>query len=274
MKTSTDYNIAQGLSILLVGDPKSGKTCVAAAFPAPYFLDVDGNLDSAIRILAGKQFWYDQPVKESKEEWDVWPKAIECLKAAVAHPDIKTIIVDSFSLLTSFTRAALLHNLQRINAVDRNGKPLDNLRINDYLTLLDWFRKFVFGLRQCGKYIIFTSHQQVSKDELTGANHYALAVPGQSKDSFGGCFSDVWATTSTPLQGGKTKYEIRTRPTGFHVALGTSIRSLPPAIDITDKTPDQIWSILAPQLSAVQVLKPTAPTLGTSVVPSTKPTST
>lgn len=254
MNDSSSYKVGQNLSILLVGDPKTGKTCVSASFPDPYWLDVDKNLDSAIRVMGGKRFWYDQPTVGVPEH-EVWPNALKMLTAAASHPEIKTIIVDSFSQLTGYARAAMLHNLVKIGAVDSKGKPLDNLRLNDYLTLLDWFRRFVFALRASGKTVIVTSHQQVSKDELTGANHYSLAIPGQSKDSFGGWFTDVLACTATAAAGGKTKYELRTRPTGFHVALGTSIRSLPPTLDFTDKTPEQIWAVLGPQLSVTPVTK-------------------
>ncbi len=254
MKDSSTYAIATNLAICLVGDPKTGKTCVAASFPAPYFLDIDCNLDSAVRVLEGKKFWFDQPTKDVPED-QVWTKSLEYLKAAIANPEIKTIVVDSFSHLTGFARAALLSQLKRIGAVDSKGKPLDNIRLNDYLTLLDWFRQFVFALRSSNKYIIVTSHQQVSKDELTGANHYSLAIPGQSKDSFGGWFNDVWACTTVAVAMGKTEYHIRTRPTGFHVALGTSIRSLPEDINTTGKSPSQIWDVLLPHLAAVSVKK-------------------
>lgn len=247
MKSSADYQIAKNIAILLVGEPKGGKTGLASAFPNPYFLDIDKNLDSAVRVLRGKKFWYDQPTSDVPED-QVWPKSLEYLKAAIANPEIETIIVDSFSQLAGYARAALLSNLKRMGAVDQKGKPLENIRLNDYLTLLDWFRQFVFALRSSNKYVIVTSHQQVSKDELTGANHYSLAIPGQSKDSFGGWFTDVWACTATAVAGGKTAYQIRTRPTGFHVALGTSIRTLPQSIDVTDKDPGQIWSLLQPLL--------------------------
>jgi hypothetical protein len=110
------------------------------------------------------------------------------------------------------------------------------------------YQKLISFLRASGKLIICTVHQTVSKDELTGANQYALAIPGQLKDTFGGFFTDVWGTAAEPAAGGKTKYTIRTRPTGYHVSLGTSIRSLDASIDVTDKTPAQVWSLLGPKL--------------------------
>lgn len=248
MKDSTSFKLNPSLSILLVGDPKTGKTCVAASFPDPYFLDVDGNLGSATRILKDKKFWYDSPVNEVKESHEVWKHALSCLQVAAKDPQIKTLVVDSLSLLTEYICLWVINEHVRMGERDKNGKPIDALTIPDYGKLLSIFRTLIFGLRQSGKTVVVTSHQQASKDEITGAVRYGLAIPGQAKDTLGGAFTDVWATTATPVAMGKTKYEIRTRPTGFHVALGTSIRTLDAAIDITDLTPAQIWSLLAPKL--------------------------
>jgi archaellum biogenesis ATPase FlaH len=250
MKSSTEFKPDQALSILLVGDPKSGKTCVAASFPAPYFLDVDGNLASAHRVLAGKPYWFDTPTKDVKEASEVWKKSLEYLIAAKANPDVKTIVVDSLSLLSGFACEWLVSEHVRMGDSDKNGKKIAAMTIPDYGSLLEMFRRLIFGLRQSNKYVIVTSHQQGNKDEVTGAIKYALAIPGQAKDTLGGAFSDVWACVATPVAQGRVKYTIRTRPTGFHVALGTSIRTLDNELDITDKTPAQIWSLLEPKLKA------------------------
>lgn len=44
------------------------------------------------------------------------------------------------------------------------------------------------------------------------------------------------------------KFEIKTKPTGFHINLKTSL-DLEPAINITDKSMADIWKILEPKLS-------------------------
>jgi hypothetical protein len=165
------------------------------------------------------------------------------LRLAAADPTIKTIIVDGLTKLSDF---AILHILEECSRME--GKKLEAMRIQDYGRFMNLFQKLVTFLRATGKIIVCTAHQTVSKDELTGANQYALAIPGQLKDTFGGFFTDVWGASATAAAGGKTKYEIRTRPTGYHVALGTSIRTLDPAIDITDKTPAQVWEVLKPKL--------------------------
>jgi len=72
-------------------------------------------------------------------------------------------------------------------------------------------------------------------------------MPGSLNENFSGFFSDCWATTSTNA-GGKIKYEIHTKPTGFHVSLGTST-DLPAVTDVTDKTPEQIWTLIGSKIS-------------------------
>jgi hypothetical protein len=244
MKTSESYQPASNLAILLVGVPKSGKTCVSAAFPNPFFLDVDLNLDSAVRVMKDKKFWYSQPPLEEADPSKVYAYSMDKLKEAALSPDVQTIVVDGLTKLADFACAHILAEVSRME-----GKKIASMRIQDFGRFMSLFQRLISFLRSSGKLVICTSHQTSSKDDITGAMHYALSIPGQLKDTFGGFFTDVWATTATAIAGDKTKYEIRTRPTGFHVALGTSIRTLEPALDITNKTPDEIWSLLSPRLS-------------------------
>ena len=251
MKSSTDYKVSANLAVLLVGDQKTGKSCVAMAFPDPFFLDLDRNMDSAVRVAGGKTFFYDQPADENGvrvEDHLVYPRAMDMLKAAIVDPKVKTVVIDSLSTLSIFACAHILSEVSRIE-----GKKIEQMRIQDFGRLHGLFQKLVTFLRASGKMVVVTSHQAYDKDEMTGALNYTLSIPGQMKHNFGSFFTDVWGTSTTAIAMGKTKYEIRTRPTGRHVALGTSIRSLDAAIDITDKTPSQIWDLLAPKLSAVQV---------------------
>lgn len=249
MKSASEYQIASALSVLLIGPPGGGKTGIAMSFPDPYFIEVDRNLDSAVRVSGTKRFWYDEPTTMVPEE-QVWSKTVELAKNACKEPQIKTIIIDSFSQLAGYARAHILDKLKRMGAVDNKGKPLDNIRIQDYLTLLDWFRQFVFALRSSNKHIVFTSHQQLIQIDDNTAPYWALAIPGQSKDSFAGWFGDSWACVNEPVSGGKTKFFIRTRPTyGTTKDLKTSMRSMPESIDVTNLTPDQIWATISPYIA-------------------------
>lgn len=251
MKDSTSYKVGSNLAVLLVGPPKSGKTGIAASFPNPFIADIDLNLDSAARIIGTKTFKYSQPPLEfvpkatygPDDPRSVYDFTMRELQMAAKDPWVKTIIIDGLTKLSDFAIEHILADCSRME-----GKKIEAMRIQDYGRFMSLYQKLVSFLRATGKHIVCTAHQTVSKDELTGANQYALAIPGQLKDTFGGFFTDVWGSSATPAAQGKTKFEIRTRPTGFHVALGTSIRTLDHAIDITDKNPEQIWAILAPKL--------------------------
>lgn len=248
MPNSSDtYKVSNNLAILLVGPPKSGKTGIAAAFPAPYFLEIDNNLDSAVRVLGTKKFWYDLPTTTVKTPDLVWKESLTCLKAAIANPEIKTIVIDSVSLLSEYMCAWCISEHIRMGETDKGGKPITTMTIPDYGKLLTMFRGLIFDLRASGKYVVVTSHLQTIQDELTKVIHTSLAVPGQAKDSLGGLFTDVWGTTATPIPGtSKVQYELRTAPYGTLNSIGTSIRSLPAKIDFTGKTPTEIWTMLSP----------------------------
>jgi hypothetical protein len=247
VKSSESYKPASNLAILLVGDQKTGKTNVAMAFPDPYFLDLDKNLDSAVRVAGGKKFFFDQPTSQEDgsptDPAKVYPYAMDLLKKAALDPQVKTLVIDSLSTLTIHMVTYILAEASRIE-----NKRIEQMRIQDYGTVMGLLQKLVAFLRATNKIVVVTSHQSWDKDDVTGAIRYTLAVPGQMKHNLGAFFTDAWGTMVSPVAGGKYKYEIRTRPTGFHVSLGTSVRALPSSIDITDKTPIEIGKLLLPQL--------------------------
>lgn len=251
MKSSETYRPAANLAILLVGEQKSGKTGIAGSFPDPYFLDLDKNLDSFVRVAGGKRFWFDTPtdgldLTDPVQAAKVYPTAMAQLKAAALDPTIRTLVIDSLSTLCNHMAVYIMSEAARIE-----GKKVDQLRIQDYGTIMSLLNKLVAFLRATNKIVIVTSHQSWDKDDVTGAVRYTLAIPGQMKHNLGAFFTDVWGTMVEQAGGGKVKYTIRTRPSGYHVALGTSIRALPASIDVTDKTPAQIWDLLKPQLGVV-----------------------
>lgn len=261
MKDNTNYKVTDNLAVLLVADPKCGKTRLAMSFPDPYFLDLDKNLGSAVRVAGNKKYYYDQvdvddkgqPVSEDKQ----WERATTCLEAACKDPRIKTIVIDSVTRLGELAKVHIIAQLKSMGLGNklRADTASDQIRLVDYDTYGTLLLKLVALTRASGKMVVWTSHQTAHEDEVSHRMRYFLSIVGKLKDTLGGYFTDVWAMTATPetkMIGGKavqsTKYEIRTKPTGFHVSLGTSL-DLEPSIDITDRTPDQIWAMLAPKLS-------------------------
>lgn len=249
MKSSTTSSPGNP-AILLVGNPKSGKTCVAASFPRPYFLEIDNNLDSALRVCTGKEIKYDTPTTEVKTAGEVWKKSLELLKIAMADPTIDTIVVDSLTTLSEYMCAWCIAEHVRMGDTDKAGKKIEAMTIPDYGKLLTMFRGLIFDLRSTGKYVICTVHKTSWTDEDTKVTHHTLALPGQAKDTLAGVFTDALGCVAEQIPGAKMKYSLRTVPLALWPPLGTSIRTLPHNIDFTDKKPGEIWPILAPFLGA------------------------
>lgn len=248
MKTSDELVFESYIALLLVGEPKTGKTSIELAFPDPFILNVDRNLDGPRRRSAGKKFWHDDPAYGPKGEelkpFERWDRSMTLLKEAYASPLIKTICIDSLTGLCDYLVDHILEQVKRTE-----GKTIDRPRIQDYYTVKDLLSKLAVFLRACSKkkHVVIAAHQKADKDEATGATRYSLNIPGQQSQNWGSYFTDVWATNASTVAG-KTKYEICTKPTGFHVSLGTSL-PLPSRIDVTDKTAPEIWTVLSPLLS-------------------------
>lgn len=252
MKSSSDYKVTSAFACLLVGEPKSGKTNIAMAFPDPWFLDLDDNLASAVRRSNNKKFYYDS-VKEIDPALQ-YEAALKLVAAAAADPQVKTLVLDS---LTSFSSLVINHILGGLRKAGLASKlrtdTLDEqIRLVDYQTVSTLTLKMVAQFRASGKYVLWSSHQKIDKDELTGRIRYKLHMPGNLSENLGAYFTDVWGTEVQPTvtpSGPGAKFLIRTKPTGMHVSLGASF-PVDASIDITDKLPDQIWQLLAPKLGA------------------------
>lgn len=247
MKSGSSFTPSHSCAVLLVGEPKSGKTRTMFSFPSPGIIDADMNLASGARILPPDKPWfYTQPaLDDSGKEVPLenrWLRCVDETKAMLKDPNIHTIVIDGLGVMCEWIMAHIV-KVNKLAGTNKTGK----MELRDYGDLARLLREYIMMLRLPGKYVVVTSHQSAEKDETNGMFRYSLAIPGQSKETLGGLFTDVWANMATNV-GGKCKYEIRTKPTGLHVALGTSF-DFPSAIDITDKSPDQIWSILSPQLN-------------------------
>jgi len=252
MKPSTEFRPNTGLSILCIGDPGAGKTRLAMSFPTPGFIDCDGNLNSAARLAGSKKWFYSQPFKDDagKEvpEVDRWNRAVSEVKLMLTNPEIETVIIDSWGPLCAW---ALLHAENELRKAGIDVKKEYLAKYNAFIPLMTGF---ITMLKIPGKYVIVNAHQVMEKGELTGTLSFILDMPGNSAFTLGRLFNDVWvmSATANPMDTKyAAKYELCTKPTGFHVSPKTSL-DLPPRLDLTGKTPDQIWAFLSPQLSSTQ----------------------
>lgn len=248
MKPGTFYSPKQSFALLLVGEPKSGKTNVAMSFPKPFFLDLDRNLGRASKAISSTKQWFFGDPHEDEEGKPLdphlkWPRCGKLLKEAILSPDVETIVVDGLGVFSDMLMAYIVHERSK-NSVSKDQKP----EWGDYMRYGNDMTAMVMLLRSSKKMIVYTSHQKVDKDELTGRIRYELNMVGKLSNSFGGLFSDVWACTSSPDGIEKVKYEIWTGPTGLHINLGTSIE-LPVKTTITGLKPEQIWALVGPKVT-------------------------
>ena len=257
MKPSTTFSTTANFALLIVGEPKSGKSGLLMSFPDLGIIDWDLNLASAVRRDPTKKFVYTQPsvLDDGKERSypDQWNYAIKETQALIADPTIKNIAVDGLGLMTLALCAHITNEAQKAGAskvktMDLFGKVIPQMELQHYNDLQRLLRAYVMMVRSSGKNLIVTSHQTAEKDTATGLLRYSLAIPGSSKDTLGGCFTDVWAMAAESF-GLDTKYKIRTKPTGMHVALGASF-PIDSSIDVTNKSPSQIWQVLEPKINA------------------------
>ena len=246
MKSSTAFSTIGSQAILLVGEPKSGKSNLALAFPDPAIIDWDLNLASAVRRAPGKTFDYCQPgINDNgtqRPDSEQWSYAVKETQAICKDPRYKTIIVDGLTLMANAICNHIVGEGQRAGS-NKTGK----MELQNYADLSRLLRAYIMMVRSSGKYLVVTSHQVGDKDEATGAYRYVLSIPGSSKDTLGGCFTDVWATVARLKGMSDVVYEIRTKPSGQHIALGASF-PIDSSIDVTNKTPAQVWALLEPKI--------------------------
>lgn len=248
MKPSTSFSPTSSVAVLCVGDPGSGKSRLGMAFPDPGIMDCDGNLASAVRVGNGKKFFYAEGFRtdDGKEiiEEQRWAHVMTQSKLLLASPETKSFVLDG---LSNLCRWGLVHAENELTKAGINTKKEYLAKYQSFIPLLS---NYLTMIRIVGKPVMVTVHQIIEKAELEGTVRYVLDIPGRLASTLGGQFTDVWGMSAVADPGSKVgaKYSIRTKPTGFHVGLKTSL-DLAPAIDVTGKSPNEIWSLLAPFLS-------------------------
>jgi len=110
------------------------------------------------------------------------------------------------------------------------AKPGDREK---HMTISDWqpFRsilsKAIVDIRAIGKttgkLFIMTAHDEVNKDDATGALLITPNIPSKLAGNIGGFFSDVWHSESSEEKDGTLTYKVRTMPRGMIPSLGNSL---------------------------------------------------
>lgn len=246
MKPAKEYKTNANFGLLLIGPPKSGKTHLALSFPKPVVLDCDGNLAAVIR-RGTTDFLYENPnVDEAGKELTPpqrWKACCDFLKEAIALPEeqCQTIVIDGLSIMVNY----LIDTLSTQSKLMVGGEKVMDQTL--WQPFRNKIQQYMLQGRASSKMFIVNCHEDIIRDEQSGAVvAYRPLIPGQLKQNLAGLFSDCWRTEAKVL-GQKVKFLVRVAPKN-QMQIGNSLNFDEPEYDLTDKTPEQIWSIIGKTL--------------------------
>jgi hypothetical protein len=175
-------------AILIVGDPGMRKTSLALHAPSPYIFDIDNNLAAPARHLKLPYFYDKADIDDDNKPVPLpsrYARMVSCLNEACANPEIRTIILDSFTTLTDILIAEIRRQVPKL------ANPQEPLRIQDWGTFAFLFKHVITSLKQSDKNVICISHQKIEKDESDGRYKTFLNIPGNNANYISGLFTDV-----------------------------------------------------------------------------------
>jgi len=188
------FNDNHGTAILLIGPAGGGKTVLGCRlFPKTYVIVADLNFSSGQRYLTkinetSNVIGFDMvAVDEAGKPVPVslrYARMFKLLCDAIKDPNIGAIFVDSVTLVEDYIKAKIC-----------GATSGDTIKLEGFpqwgLYLVTW-KSLINQLRESGKKIIFSAHEEHELDKLTGIAKYKIMVDGKIQSKFPGLFSDVW----------------------------------------------------------------------------------
>lgn len=213
MKTSTPSSPKppDPLSILLIGPPGGGKTTLSLQFPSVCVLDLDSFLDGpekTIRTKWNKELTYSY-IPISRDDNNIplafekcYDRLVDSLKDLEKNKEIKTVVIDSLTLLDEMIVRKIGFNQKR-----------------EYMESRDWdiFRSdllkvLIVRLRTLARTTICLVHER-DKEIANPKNIMEKIVVGHKPtirgsvgQALGGFFTDVWRCHTKVAPGDKLEY--------------------------------------------------------------------
>lgn len=139
----------KGLKVLLYGHSGMGKTRMAATFPRPLFLDLEGGMRSTIKVK--EVLRYPSNPKEEVHTLDQVKEFYKLVKQTKV-PDFDTIVVDTLTELQVLVSKNVLGKYDANRQYDDQMTMADYGKANrDFLNIIRLFLKLPY-------HIVFTAH--------------------------------------------------------------------------------------------------------------------
>ena len=201
------------LVILLYGKPMVGKTLLASQFPDPYFIELDDKMGSVLTAYSKSKRKFSLTTFSIGEDETKDPDFLELCGTTFAKQNawlktkkltemlLKTLPQDSTLVIDSITRLSKI--LIDFISKTTNHKPLQLQDYNMFTIYLGEFIDMIRGsLGKCN--VILIGHEDILKDETTGALERVLYIPTKARYSLPAIADEYWRLIVKPkVMGGK-----------------------------------------------------------------------
>lgn len=225
MKLSNTYE--KTFSLLLIGEPKSGKSTFLSSLERVYICDLDKNLSG---LASRNKFYYDSistsdPIKG-------WKQMVTGISEAIKSDEIDTIAIDGLTHLGELAENCVV-KLADEKYFKNNPIPTER---SMQMSLWEPFRQRIIKLItsiRADKNLILASHEipQLADDGSVIA--YRPSIRSRLQDTIAGYFSDCWRTYTK-----KNSYYVRVKPQRLY-QIGASVPFPEEEYEVTNWTPEQ-----------------------------------